>query len=705
MKRLLIIYIIVLLNSSWNGVKAQMKQPEYAEPSSSSVSVIVRSKGDSVLIRWAPGNPLLWQIANKYGYRLVRTTVAIDDILLFGEDRKTEIIADSVVPFPLEKIEPLIERDQYTAVVAQAIYGEDFQMETSFESGTVGKLSKAKELEDRYSFALFSADQSPLAAEVHGLWYTDRDVNIHEKYLYEVYPLIPPGIIDYDTAYTVIAVNDTAALPKPYNFTAVWGDKNVELSWNREYMQVYYSSYIIERSEDNGHTFVRTHESPYINLSSSEEEQSENYYRVDSLPQNNVPYQYRIRGISPFGETGPPSDVAIGMGMSKSDFLNPMIVKNEVHNNSIAYLEWEVMEQFAADIEGFEIQKAQKSDGPYFIINKEVLSRQTRNYSDDNPFKTGYYRIGSIDKNNEKHYSFPTMILMPDSIPPAAPVNFSGVADSSGIVLFSWKPNSEDDLAGYRIYRSNYADDGYVKINTEQITVALFSDTLSLRVLTKKVYYKLAAIDNHYNESPLTDALVINRPDTIPPASPTFINYSVNDSAIVLYWNNSPSNDVSDHILYRRKTTEKLWNRINQARDTTGMYVDTNIMSKTIYQYIIVAVDESGLESRPLNTLDIRAMSTQSMPDLKIELKAQADLNGKKIMVSWSIVNAGKMEKFALYRAIDEGPLVLYSTLEGNLKSFEDNHVQMGHQYHYQMQAILAGGVRSLLCPEVVVNF
>lgn len=704
MKKLLTFCIIALLAFSWKAAKAQVKQPEYPETTSSSVSVIVRSKGDSVLIRWAPGDPLLWKIANKYGYRVIRTTVAMDDILLFGDNRKTIIVADSVLPYPLDKIEPLVDRDQYTAVVAQAIYGEDFEMETSFESGPAEKLSQARELENRYSFALFSADQSPLAAQVHGLWFTDRNVNIHEKYLYEVVPLIPSGIIEFDTAYTVIAVNDTAPLPKPYNFTAVWGDKNVELSWNKEYMQLYYSSYIIERSDDNGITYIRTNETPYINLSPTETESAENYYRVDSLPQNNVPYLFRIRGISPFGEIGPPSDIAAGMGMSKSDFLNPIIVKNEVQNNTVAYLEWEVMEEFAADIVSFEVQKSEKSEGPFATVNKDTLSRETRNYTDYKPFNVGYYRIGSIDKYGDKHYSFPAMVLMPDSIPPAMPVDFSGKADSTGVVTFTWKPNQEEDLAGYRIYWSNYPDDGFMKINTNQITENQFFDTLSLRVLTKKVYYKLAAIDNHYNESMLTAALVIERPDTIPPAPPVFNDYYVTDTSIVITWNNSPSNDVTDHALYRCKSSENLWSRLNPEGDTTGVYVDVNLSPKTIYRYILVTKDESGLESKPENVLEIRSSGNNRTPEILIELKAQSDISGKKIVINWLVKNDG-IKTFALYRAVDEGPLVLYNTVESSTKTIEDSHVMMGHTYRYQIQAVLSNGSRSKLSPEALVYF
>jgi fibronectin type 3 domain-containing protein len=705
MRRVAFFFIKGTLLFSCTGLlNAQVKQPEYTEKKPS-VAVIARSKGDSVMIRWAPDDPLLWKAANKYGYRVVRIKVAENDKLLFGANRTIVVIADSIRPYPIAKIEPLIETDKYAAIVGQAIYGEDFEVSASFDKNPSAVFNKARELEDRFSFALFAADQSSLAARVHGLWFTDRNVNINDKYLYTVYPLLPIGIMEFDTAYTVIAVNDTVQLPKPYDFKASFGDKYVELSWNREYLQRFYTSYIVERSDDNGITYAPTTESPFLNISEKADEQAEYFYRVDSLPENNIKYFYRIRGISPFGEKGPPSDVLSGVGIGKSDFINPIITKNEITGGTSAYLEWEIMENFSADVYGFEVAKSQNADGPYISVTPAILDKQIRSYSDPVPYKSGYYRVAAFDKSGEKHYSFPAMVLLPDSLPPAMPANIKGTVDSLGIVTLSWNANTEDDLAGYRIFRSNYADDGYVKINNEQIIATSFNDTLSLRVLSKNVYYKLAAIDKHYNESELTNALTIIRPDTIPPAPPVFRNYMVTDSSIVVYWNNSPSEDVKDHLLFRRKAGETAWKRINPVNDTTEWYNDKDVVNQTVYQYIIIAADKTGLESKPGNPIEIRATGAQNVTATIKKLNARANLIGKTILITWEPAQTQRIAKYALYRAVDNEPIILYRTLDSNQRSFSDDNVNISHNYHYRIQAITSDGIRSVLSPEAVVNF
>lgn len=700
MKGLLVHIITCLLFLLFEiNVLGQIAQPEY-DQKKPSVKAIARSFGDSILIRWAPDDPVLWQFGNKYGYRIVRTMVSDDNKLLWGNQRTTIIVANSVRPYPIQKIEPLAELDRYSAIVGQAIHGEDFEVSASFEKNPAAVLDRNKELQNRFSFALFSADQSVLAAKVHGLWYTDTEIDSKSTYLYSVFPLIPQGVFEFDTAFVVIAVKDTASLPVPYDLTASFGNKYVELSWNREYMQRYYTSYIVERSEDNGSTYKKTSESPFLNIVENERE-SEYIYKVDSLPENNKLYLYRVRGISPFGEIGPPSEPVAGMGISDPGFLNPIITRNETRG-PFAIIEWEIPDESLEHITGFEISKSFGSEGPFDIITPENLDKNSRTYTDHFPFKTGFYRVASVDRKGEKHYSFPAMVLMPDSIAPATPSNFAGRVDPKGIVTLSWDACSETDLAGYRLYRSNYRSEGYVKINTEPVRLTTFTDTLSLRVLSRSVYYKLSAIDNHFNESELTDALIIARPDTIAPAAPGFSKYSVTGKGIVLWWQRSPSEDVESHTLYRQKEDESEWKKIITITDTTRFYIDTTEIEPVVYTYRIVARDSSGLESEPSKTISLKAIGSQLKQQIT-GIRAIRESDGKAIQLQWN-KQINPNCKIAIYRSVNDGPTVLYRTVSGTEKSFKDTNVNIGTTYTYMLQIISGEGKRSAPCNPITIG-
>jgi fibronectin type 3 domain-containing protein len=679
-------------------------QPEYIDKRPS-VEVIARSMGDSVLIRWAPENPLLWKAANAFGYRLERITVAKNDSLLFGKARTAIIIADSIKPYSVEKMEPYIEKDEYIAIVGQAIYGEDFEVSASFEDRPSQVIERARDLENRFSFALFSADRSTLAAKAQGLWFTDKNVKHGEKYLYVVFPLIPPRIMEFDTGFTVIAVNDTAGLPKPYDLQASFGDRFVELSWNREYLQKFYTSYFVERSDDDGVTFRTTTGSPFLNLSENENQQAETIYRVDSLPVNGKIYYFRVRGISPFGEAGPPSEVVSGMGMSKSELINPIITRNELLENAAVLIEWEVMEEYASEISGFEVSRARNSSGPFTDITRQMIDSKTRTYTDYSPFKSGYYRVAAVDKTGEKHYSFPAMVLLPDSIPPAMPENLTASVDSTGIVTLKWIANTEEDIGGYRVYRSNDIDSGFVKINEKQETETVFYDTLSLGVLTKKVFYRIAAADKHYNESEWTPALTILRPDTIAPVPPSFSDFSVTPEGILLSWNNSPSEDVTDHKLFRLTAGETEWIRMNPVNDTTGCYLDKEVVNQTVYQYLLIATDATGLESEPGNTIEVRSYGMSLLTECITKPEARANRGENTILVTWKLPQMLKPVKVSLYRSVNHAPPVLFSTLSGSDQNFTDSNIRAGNTYSYLLRAVFSNGTKSQLSESVEVQY
>ena len=88
-----------------------------------------------------------------------------------------------------------------------------------------------------------------------------------------------------------------------------------------------------------------------------------------------------------------------------------------------------------------------------------------------------------------------------DSFPPAVPSGlqavFSGLVQRPGIDL-TWTPNTDDDLAGYNVYRQS--DQGQpVKINTDLVKTPAFHDAGVQ--LGMKYTYSVSAVDLRGNES------------------------------------------------------------------------------------------------------------------------------------------------------------------------------------------------------------
>ena len=210
----------------------------------SEVKMLARPQQDQILLRWAPTKASTWQYANTYGYTLERYTILRDEVLLKPVEK---VIIGAFKPYPEEKWEHKMEENDYAAVAAQAIYGETFELTQNYSSDIMQVINKTKELEQRYSFALFAADQSFEVAQMEGLAFTDTSAKKNEKYLYKVYANIPPSIDEVDSGTVYIGISDFAPLPEPLDFTADFGDGIVMLQWNREFFFCFYNSFILSR--------------------------------------------------------------------------------------------------------------------------------------------------------------------------------------------------------------------------------------------------------------------------------------------------------------------------------------------------------------------------------------------------------------------------------------------------------------------------
>ncbi len=95
----------------------------------------------------------------------------------------------------------------------------------------------------------------------------------------------------------------------------------------------------------------------------------------------------------------------------------------------------------------------------------------------------------------------PVTVLPVDDTPPAQPV-FKYVQGTADGMRLGWYPNSESDLAGYRLYFS-FDNVSWSLFKDENIFTAGVTDTLLKQVLNSDVYFFLTAVDNspQQNES------------------------------------------------------------------------------------------------------------------------------------------------------------------------------------------------------------
>jgi hypothetical protein len=120
--------------------------------------------------------------------------------------------------------------------------------------------------------------------------------------------------------------------------------------------------------------------------------------------------------------------------------------------------------------------------------------------------KTYTYRVQAVDGPVESAPSQPVSITVVDKFAPKAPTGLTAVVGLDGIEL-AWEPNTEPDLARYRIYRSNAS--GAFELIADAVDTPAFSDRTAPASGTQR--YRVTATDRAGNESEPSSTLDVSR--------------------------------------------------------------------------------------------------------------------------------------------------------------------------------------------------
>ncbi len=661
------------------------------------VLMVAKASEGSIKLRWAPGSSSIWELANKYGYTLERYTIIRDSMRLSPAEQ--EVVASPVLkPAAKEAWQSLIEDDDHAAVVAQAIYGETFELTDNFDKDIFQVAQKTQERDQRYSFALFAADQSFEIARLAGLGYEDDRAKPGEKYLYRVYANIPLRILSVDTAVAYIGLEDVAPLPVVGDFKAAFGDKYVVLSWDKTMIDRFYNAFWIERSTD-GENFRSITDSPIINAYSEGNGKSGTYFKLDSLTDNETKVFYRIRGMNTFGEQGPFSEVISGKGVPVVDAY-AVIQTHEVNKDGTARIHWDYPDHKEKLIEGFTLKVGGTPKGPYEVVEK-MLSKSERNYLIQQPKGTGYYTLGLLIGGKEMNFSFPYLVQLADSIPPKAPQQVEAVIDQRGKVSIKWSKNTESDLWGYRVLRSNFRSAEFSEITTQPLEQNQFEDSLALDNLTEQIYYQVIAVDKRDNRSEGSEVIELQKPDIVAPAPPVILRAEGKENGIYLEWGKSSSLDVTSHRIYRAIAGTGQWELITIV-DSLNFYLDTASIVGKPHLYTLLAVDDVGLESTP--SAPVRVSRKATIPQVEYKgFSGRSERENKRIALFWETAG-DQVKAIKLYRSVGEGPARLYKTLKVTDQFLDENVIQ-NRTYSYQLKAVLTNGYEGGFSEKVEVRY
>ncbi len=661
------------------------------------VKLLSRVQENQILLRWAVDDAIAWKKTNASGFILEKYVFSRDGKRL---PQPQKLWTKPMQAAPLETWQDIVENNDYAAIIAQAIYGDSFTVD-----GSQGELADivnlSQENEQRFSFALLAADMNFEAATKAGWGYTDADVKPNEVYVYKIKSALPQEQLPIKSTSVLVGLNDYEPLPAPIDLQGIFGDKSVIVTWEYELFKSIYTSYNLERSED-GRAFIPLSNEPLVNLNDKPNAPAKRMYYIDSLVQNNKIYYYRVNGISPFGEHGTYSDTISGQGQPILPFTPRISDFKFTDNPNEAVIIWEFPKEGEAITEKFQLNQAEKDSGPYKVVvdNIPVDQRQVT-YSALDP--SNYFTITAVGKTpKQQKTSFSTLIQPIDSIPPTVPVELEGKIDSLGIARFHWKQNEEKDFLGYRIFRGFTEKEEPSQLTVSPIERNQFIDTVEVKNLNAKVYYHVVAVDKRFNNSEMSEALVLEKPDVIPPTAPVFSNYKVENGTVKLTWINS-SEENATHILSRKNMTDNTeWEAIYKTTDTIQQFTDTKVETDKTYRYAIKAMDKSGLESLPSTPLTIHVIDLTPQELIK-EINFNIYREDNSIELFWR-ADDGNIAEYTIYKQTNDKDPTIWRVVPVTVKRLVDGAIHPNQTYTYFIRATLTNGVFSQI-KKVQVKF
>ena len=680
MKKLFVLVVFVLLSCF---ITAQQEE--------SGLRILAFNTPDSVVLRWAPVKHIQWSRLNRYGYRLERFQMDKE-----SKPRKKgeQIGPDTMRAWPVETWKQRFKPDHlYAPVALQAVHGKTFAA-SDFKSESAMIRAKSQEGEMRYAFSLFAADMDARVADALALRWVDKTAGADKQVLYRLISLDP---MFPDTALVGINRSEPDVMPPvPDTPEAEELEGRIKLRWNTYPEASVYTAYILERSEDNVN-WAQLGDLPLVKADPPQALYAEPYlyYTDTSIARNYKPYYYRVSGMSPFAMLSEPSQSIKAMGRDKTAPPNPELGNVKASDGKLI-LSWKYPDK-TPDLAGFLVARSSEQNGELNLLTNSPLPPSTRTYSDDAPDALGenYYVVYAKDTAGNVSASMPAYGFLPDSIAPGRPLKPVGNIDTNGVVTLHWKLGPEPDIQGYRVYFANAVDHEFSIKTPKPLRDTLFKDTITLNTLSKKIYYRIAAVDRNYNHSEVSEILVLEKPDIIPPVEPLFSGYEVSDTAVVLKMIASSSKDVKQHVLYRREAGAEKWNTlITWPRGRMPeSYSDRSVAGATYYQYTLVAIDSSGNKSPFSPTADVRVMPRVSKQDIEA-IRLSYNSEKREVNLSWK-KPVSEVKYYVIYRGKDSKRPSVLTSPAGNATTFSEVLLPGKAHYRYLIKAIYADGGES----------
>ncbi|MFC1481593.1 FG-GAP-like repeat-containing protein [Candidatus Neomarinimicrobiota bacterium] len=226
-----------------------------------------------------------------------------------------------------------------------------------------------------------------------------------------------------------------------------------------------------------------------------------------------------------------------------------------------------------------------------------------------------------------------------DLTPPAAPSVLTAIPGDGQIDLH-WNPNSEADLAKYRIYRGTSSPastllDSVVGSSPPDTT---YTDTSLTN--GQEYFYRITAVDSTGNASGYSNEVSETPEDITAPAAPNALTATPSDQQIDLTWDANGEADLADYYLYRYTANDStLAARIDTIPKASTNATDTGLSNGSPYWYWVSAVDSASNESVYSTGVSSTPNPTPFQTDSLALVALYDSTDGANWTTTWTLAN------------------------------------------------------------------
>ena len=327
---------------------------------------------------------------------------------------------------------------------------------------------------------------------------------------------------------------------------------------------------------------------------------------------------------------------------------------------------------------------------------------------------TYFYAVTAIDAAaNEGPRTIPIQIRTkgPDKVAPQAPQNISAIPDPVDFnqAVVRWSPSVLDadggeltGIVGYVVFRSKGGTSSFVPVDSLDVNARDFVD-VDLAFLTT-YFYTVSAYDEAGNEGPRGASVQVRTegPDRVSPQAPNNVSAvadELDSGRITIRWSpviqDSDSGELTGlagYVIFRAEGGGSSFVPIDSVGADIREYVDSGLISLTIYAYRMLAYDEFGNESAVSNTAQTQTLG------LSLPLNLTATAGIERVELVWGAVEDRDLLGYNVFRSLrsDLGYELLPSVEGGDFTTgrtaYIDSNLAEGQQFFYKVQAVAADG-------------